>query len=81
MTGSGAIAKAALTFGSGAMGTAEEPPVRFDAVPDHTTAAMLAFRRKRVNRTFEAVEAMRRAVENLERLVVVVPAHLAARHG
>ncbi len=63
------------------MGTAEDPAVRLDAVSDDLAPAVLARRREGVNRALEAVERVRRALDsNLEGLVVVVSADLAARH-
>src|SRR5262245_14371123 len=63
-----------------AVRAAEQMPVGLDPVPDHAAAAVLAERRERVDRTLEAVEEMSGAVEDLERLVVVVPTDLATRH-
>jgi hypothetical protein len=65
----------------GAVGAAVEGSFRLDPVPHNPTAAMGARGRKRMDRAFEAVKGMRLSgVNDLERLVVVVPADLALGH-
>ena len=50
----------------------------FMAVPDDTAAAMCAFRRHHVDRTFEAIEVVRNPVlHNFDRFIVFVSAALA----
>src|SRR5215204_6741797 len=64
------------------MSTAKEGALRFDAVADDPAPAVVADRRQLVDRALEAVEHMSRAGgDDLERQIVVVPAHLALRHG
>jgi hypothetical protein len=63
------------------MGTAEEPAVGLYAMPDHATAAVLAERGERVDRTLERVEDVCIPCDHLERLVVLVPAYLTAAHA
>jgi hypothetical protein len=67
---------------AGAVDTAEEGALRFDAVADDPAPAVVADRRQLLDRALEAVEDVPRASrDHLERQVVVVPAHLALRHG
>src|SRR5437660_6388254 len=64
------------------MRAAKACPVRFDPVPEDPAAAMIARRRQRLDGAFEAVKRMRLAVhDDVERLVVVVPAGFALWHG
>ena len=57
---------------------AEDAVVHFDSVTDHGTPTVLAARRQCVDGTFEAVECPFLVLDDhLERLVIVVPAHLA----
>src|SRR5919198_1209237 len=66
----------------GAIGTAVEAEAGLDPVADDPAAAVLADRRQRVDGALEAVEGVARPLrDDLERLVVVVAANLAARHG
>jgi hypothetical protein len=66
----------------GAMLTAEERAVLLEPVADDADAAILAGRRQRMDRAFEAVEGMGGAVHaHLERLVVVVAAGFTSGHG
>src|SRR5207244_6075566 len=70
------------TDGSSAMGAAEVATRAFNAVADDSAAAMLARRRKRVDRGLEAVEPMRLADPfDLKALVVVVTTQLARRRS
>jgi hypothetical protein len=66
----------------GAVGAAEDPAVRLDAVADDLATAVAARRRERVDRALEAVEGVRGTVGggHLKRLVVLVSAHLTGRH-
>jgi len=60
---------------------AKEGAVLLEAVPDDADAAVLAGRRQRVDRAFEAVEGVGGAVHgHLKRLVVVVSAGFASGH-
>jgi bifunctional non-homologous end joining protein LigD len=60
---------------------AKDAAVRLEAVADDPAAAVVASGRKRMDCALEAVEDVRVAAErDLERLVVLVAAHLAARH-
>src|SRR5262249_11735877 len=66
----------------GAVLAAEESPFLLEAVAHDADAAILAFRRQRMDRTFEAVEGMGGTVHaHLERLVVIVPAGFTSGHG
>jgi hypothetical protein len=65
----------------GAVRAAVEDAFRLDPVPHNPTVAMGARGCKRMDRAFEAVEDMRLSgVNDLKRLVVVVPADLALGH-
>src|SRR5262249_45221205 len=55
--------------------------LRLHAVADDPAAAVVAARGEGVDRALEAVERVGGAVDHLERLVVVVAADFAARHG
>jgi hypothetical protein len=67
---------------TGTAGAAEEAVVDLGAVPDHLAAAVLARRCQPMDSALEAVEHVSLASgDDLERLVVVVPADLAHRHG
>jgi len=80
--GSGVINHFGDAPSTGAMGTAAEGALRFDAVADDSAPAVVADRRQLVDRALEAVEDVPRAQGNdLERQMVVVPAHFALRHG
>ena len=60
----------------GAVLAAEERAVLFESVTDDADAAVLAGRRQRVDRAFEAVEGVGGAVHAyLKRLVVIVTAY------
>jgi len=65
-----------------AVGAAEKVIARLDAVPDHATAAVLAYGRKGVDCALEAIEHMVDAIRGADKhwFVVVVPADLAGRH-
>jgi hypothetical protein len=66
----------------GAMGATEDPAIRLYAVADDPALAMSACWRESVDGAFEAVEDMScSSGSHLERLVVVVPAHLTDRHS
>jgi hypothetical protein len=61
---------------------AEESSADFHAVPDDAATTMAARGGHRGDGTFEAVEDPRRSVaRHLERLVIVVAALFASRHG
>ena len=63
------------------MGAAIDGAAVFDAMPDDWTLAVDAPRRHRMDRAFEAVECHRlSSLHDLERLVVIVTAHIANRH-
>src|SRR5581483_9519835 len=65
----------------GAVRTAEERAIRLHAMTDDPTSAVVAGGRERVDRALEAVEHVPLALgDDLNRLVVVVPAHLAFGH-
>ena len=65
----------------GAMGATEDPAIRLYAVADDPALAMGACRRESVDGAFEAVEDMScSSGSHLERLVVIVPAHLTDSH-
>jgi hypothetical protein len=67
---------------AGAVGAAVEAAVDLGAVADHPAPAVLADRRHQVDRALEAVEDVPPAGRgDLDRLVVVVAADLACRHG
>src|ERR687898_2716223 len=64
-----------------AMGAAVHRPVRLHAMADHLAPAVRALRGHGVNRALERIEHVRLAADpDLERLVVLVTAHLALRH-
>ena len=66
---------------SGAIRAAVKRSLRFDAVADDLAAAVIADRRKFVNRTFEAVERVTRAgSDHFKRKVIVVAADFTLRH-
>src|SRR5262245_66387126 len=59
----------------------EKSASSFDAVSNHSARTVIAGRRQSLNRTFEAVECMPRAIKNdVKRLVIVIPAHFALGH-
>ena len=61
-----------------AIGATIKTPMRFNAVADNFAAAMLAFRRQRVNRAFKTIKVVRDAVlDDLDRLVIIVFADFA----
>src|SRR5215216_2522209 len=63
---------------AGAVSAAVEATLHFDAVADDLAATVLAHRRQPVGGTLEAVEdVMLPGGDDLERLVVLVPAHFA----
>jgi hypothetical protein len=65
----------------GTMGATEDPAIRLYAVADDPALAMNACWRESVDGAFEAVKDMCcSSGSHLERLVVVVPAHLTDRH-
>src|SRR5262245_9512927 len=79
---SDAVAQPGYALVLGAMRAAEDRSVLLEAVADDMDAAIRACRRQCVDRAFEAVEGVTRAVEgDLKRLVVVVAAGLASGHG
>src|SRR5690242_19488383 len=69
-------------FAFGAVIAAEERAAFLEAVAEDAAAAVLAARRQRLDRTLEAVERVRPSIHrHLKRLVVVVAAGFAGRHG
>src|SRR4051812_26877021 len=70
--------------GAGLLGTvrtAKDLAILLDTVADDFATAMRASRRQRVDRAFEGVEGVLPAAHrDLERLVVLVAAHVALRH-
>src|SRR5439155_400241 len=67
---------------AGAARAAEDAPGFLHPVPDHPAAAVLALGRALVDRALEAVEGVSLTIpRHLERLVVVVAANVAFRHG
>jgi hypothetical protein len=65
----------------GAMGATEDPAIRLYAVADDPALAMSACWRESVDGAFEAIEDMCcSSGPHLERLVVIVSAHLTDRH-
>src|SRR5205085_10451837 len=77
-----AIGDATLTRHSRAVRAAEEEAPRLDPMPDDFATAMGAHGCELVNCTLEAVEDVRLARrDDLERLVVVIAADFASRHG
>src|SRR5262245_18582421 len=76
-----AIAQAGYANGLGAVLAAEEGAVLLEPVADDADAAVLAGRRQRMDRAFEAVEGVGGTVHaDLKRLVVVVSAGFTSRH-
>src|SRR5262249_24465380 len=76
-----AIAQAGYANGLGAMLAAKEGTVLLEPVADDADAAVLAGRRQRVDRAFEAVEGVGGTVHaDLKCLVVVVSAGFASGH-
>jgi hypothetical protein len=64
-----------------AVDTAEDFFVRFDAVADDTAVTVRANRRKRVDRTLEAIEGVTlSAHDDFKRLVIIILANFAYRH-
>ena len=64
------------------MGATENPAIRLYTVTDDAALAMSACWRESVDGAFEAVEDMScSSGSHLERLVVVIPAHLTDRHN
>jgi len=79
--GADAVAQAGDAGPLGAMLAAEERPFLLEPVADDADAAIVAFRRQRMDRAFEAVEGMGGTVHaHLERLVVVVSAGFTSGH-
>jgi len=75
------IAKAGHACDLGAVLAAKERAVLFEPVTDDTNSAVLACRSERVDRAFETVVGMGRAVQrHLKGLVVVVSAGFASGH-
>jgi hypothetical protein len=69
------------TFLMRAMCTAIKIAVRFYAMPNDFTPAMLALRRQGMNRTLETIEEMRfTSAHNLERLVIFISTNFAMIH-
>src|SRR5215472_3274966 len=63
------------------IGTAVDSTTCLDPVADHLAVAMRTPRRKRVNRTFKAVENMLFAVDSDRKaFIVIVPTYLTACH-
>jgi hypothetical protein len=63
------------------VGAAEDCIILFDAVPNYTTAAMIAQRGERMDCTFKAVEGVRASFHShLESFVVFVTAGFASGH-
>jgi hypothetical protein len=63
------------------MGATINRTARFDTVPNHVALTVSAFRRHRVNRTFEAIERQGSSgLRDCKGLVVVVTADIANRH-
>ena len=63
------------------MGTTVERIVRLNPVANDLATAMITFRRKLVNRTFEAVERMGDSLgHDLKCTIIVVAANLAGCH-
>jgi hypothetical protein len=63
------------------MGAAIDGTPGLDAMTDHGALAVSTTRCHRMNGTFEAVECHRlSSLHDLERLVVIVTAHIANRH-
>jgi len=76
------IDRRAHPFLASTMRAAEESSVGLDPVSDDLAAAVVADWRQLVNGALEAVEDVPIARgDHLERQIVVVPAHLALRHG
>src|SRR3977135_140774 len=72
------VAQAEHAFDLGAMLAAEERAFLFEPVTDDMNAAIVAGRSQRMDRAFEAVEGVGRAVHaHLKRLVVVISAGFA----
>jgi hypothetical protein len=66
----------------GAMRATEYLAAGFDAMANDFAFAVSAFRREGMDRAFEAVEYIHRAVPmNLKALVVVIAAHLTLGHS
>src|SRR5215471_6243925 len=81
LPGSDTIAQPVFAALSGAIGAAKYFRAILHAVADDFAPAMIAFRRDHVDRTLEAVEDVRFALErDLKRLVVVVPAMFTLSH-
>jgi hypothetical protein len=75
------IAQAVFAALSGAIGAAKYFRAILHAVSDDFAPAMIAFWRDHVDRTLEAIEDVRFALErDLKRLVVVVPAMFTPSH-
>src|SRR5688572_26864295 len=76
-----AITQAGDALHLGAMLATEIGAVLLEAMTDDTDPTVLAVRRQRMDRAFEAVEGVGRAVHaDLEALVVVVSARFASGH-
>src|SRR5438874_2484951 len=81
-TGLRAVGDALHALLARAVGAAVDRSVRLDAVPDDPAVAVIAGRREGVDRALEGVERVRLAVaDDLERLVVLVPAYLTLAHA
>ena len=82
MRASGTIAQFGNAFLLGAVSTAEDRVVFFDSMTDDVRAAIRASRCKGLDGTFETIECVAAAIQGyLERLVLVVTAGFAFRHG
>jgi hypothetical protein len=79
---SNTIAQFRNTFLLGAVSTAKDRVVFFDSMTNDVGAATRAGRGKSLNGTFETIECMAGAIHGyLERLVIIITASFAFRHG
>lgn len=70
-----------MAIGPGAVDAAENLSFFFNAMADDPAIAVWAGWRERVNRAFKAVEHMPFSVgDELERFIVIIPAHFALSH-
>jgi hypothetical protein len=79
--GSGVVSRFGDSGFARATGAAIKRPVRLDAVPDDFAPAVIANRRQRMDRAFEAVENMLPARrDHLEGEIIVVTANFTLGH-
>jgi hypothetical protein len=69
-------------FFVGAVGTAIEHAIRFDAMPDNLAIAMVALRSQRMNGALKAIKEMGFTIpDDFDGFVVIISANFALNHN